>query len=153
MKKTLGEVNYHESYGVFCVAMFINNLDREGWEGNIDLLWEKAIQTYDKFLKSEYNNKNKSELDCINTYMQEEYNEFELIVKALEQSTNDFSVDLGAFLEEECGLTRKQVTKRFDGFYDANNIVMSSITIDNVKDILTDNDSSLKEFEKFLGHR
>tara|TARA_Y100001980_G_C14428892_1_gene217914 strand:+ start:98 stop:256 length:159 start_codon:yes stop_codon:yes gene_type:complete len=34
-----------------------------------DLAWDKGIELYEAFLKSEYNSSNKSELDCINDFL------------------------------------------------------------------------------------
>ncbi len=38
-------------------------------ERELDYLWQDAIDTYEAFLKSDYNDVNKSELDCIHDYL------------------------------------------------------------------------------------
>ena len=63
------ETNHMNSYGVFCMAdrlvyQGISNLD-----DGLDVVWEEAVGVYNKFLKSEYNVDTKSELDCIDEYL------------------------------------------------------------------------------------
>jgi hypothetical protein len=58
-------MNHQESYGVFCMAMSMPNRN----ERELDYLWQDAIDTYEAFLKSDYNDVNKSELDCIHDYL------------------------------------------------------------------------------------
>lgn len=56
-----------DSYGVFCIAqMILKNND-------LDFIWSEAIGLYDKFLPSKYNVSTKSELDCIQDFMQAEH--------------------------------------------------------------------------------
>jgi hypothetical protein len=57
--------SYMNSYGVFCMAMSMK--DRN--ERELDNLWADAIKLYEVFLVSEYNDLNKSELDCIHDYL------------------------------------------------------------------------------------
>jgi len=57
------EINYFDSYGVFCIAI---NLP----EDDLDVRWEKAVLLYKEFLTSGYNNFNYSELDCIYKFLE-----------------------------------------------------------------------------------
>jgi hypothetical protein len=57
--------SYMNSYGVFCMAMSLP--DRN--ERELDYLWADAIKMYESFLVSDYNDLNKSELDCIHDYL------------------------------------------------------------------------------------
>ena len=54
-------------YGIFCIAMTMNKEDQNTKE--LDIWWEKAIVLYDEFVKSEFNDRKQSELDCINQFM------------------------------------------------------------------------------------
>jgi hypothetical protein len=56
---------YEKSYGVFCMAMSMKDRD----ERELDYLWGDAIKMYDSFLVSDFNDLNKSELDCIQDYI------------------------------------------------------------------------------------
>jgi hypothetical protein len=58
-------MKHHESYGVFCMAMSMP--DRN--ERELDILWADAIKMYEAFLKSEWNDADKSELDCIHDFI------------------------------------------------------------------------------------
>lgn len=58
---------YWQSYGVFAIAIQLEGKDYKV----IDLLWEEAIDLYKEFLISEFNDINKSELDCINKFMKQ----------------------------------------------------------------------------------
>ena len=59
--------NHWNSYGVFCMAMSM----AERNERELDLLWADAISKYEAFCLSEYNDQNKSELDCIHEFLNE----------------------------------------------------------------------------------
>lgn len=59
------KTNHQNSYGVFCIAMAINNDN----ERELDWLWEDAIRLYDIFLSSKFNDVSKSELECINEFL------------------------------------------------------------------------------------
>jgi hypothetical protein len=64
--------NHLNSYGVFIVATMLQNIlgmDAAFDEGT-DILWENSIGLYEKFIKSEYNVNTKSEMDCIEEFMQ-----------------------------------------------------------------------------------
>ncbi len=50
-------------YGVFCIASQLKE------ERNLDVIRETAIKLYDEFLISKYNDRNESELECINMFM------------------------------------------------------------------------------------
>jgi hypothetical protein len=54
-----------DSYGVFAIAIQLQTHDY----GFIDGLWQDAIDLYQRFYYSSYNDANKSELECINEYM------------------------------------------------------------------------------------
>ena len=56
---------YWQSYGVFAIAIQLKNKNYY----TIDALWQEAIDLYNEFLDSEWNDINKSELDCINKFM------------------------------------------------------------------------------------
>jgi len=56
-----------KSYGIFCMAIAMNNKHQNTSE--LDIWWDKAIELYDEFIKSEFNNPNQSELDCINEFI------------------------------------------------------------------------------------
>lgn len=53
-------------YGVFCIAIQLEQNHRE-----LDVLWNKALKLYDEFKNSEFNNPEKSELECINEFLKE----------------------------------------------------------------------------------
>ena len=53
-------------YGVFCIAIQLEQNHRE-----LDVLWDKALKLYDEFKNSEFNNPEKSELECINEFLKE----------------------------------------------------------------------------------
>ena len=53
-------------YGVFCIAIQLEQNHRE-----LDVLWDKALKLYDEFQNSEFNNPEKSELECINEFLKE----------------------------------------------------------------------------------
>jgi|APGre2960657404_1045060.scaffolds.fasta_scaffold858657_1 hypothetical protein len=55
---------YYGGYGVFCMAIAMGG---ESWE--LDKWWESAVEHYDNFLESEYNDENQSELDGIINYV------------------------------------------------------------------------------------
>jgi hypothetical protein len=55
----------NKSYSIFCIASQLLN----GREDELDLVWQDANELYDEFLNSEFNNVNKSELDCINDFL------------------------------------------------------------------------------------
>ena len=62
--------NHQDSYGVFCMsdrllAFDICDID----DNDLDARWSKAIREYEKFLGSEFNVDTKSELDCIDEYL------------------------------------------------------------------------------------
>jgi len=51
------------SYGVFCIAIQLKN-NRDN-----DVRWSKALKLYDKFIDSDFNDSEESELECINNFM------------------------------------------------------------------------------------
>ena len=55
----------NNSYGVFCMAMVMEKHNTM----ELDVWWDKAIELYDEFVNSEFNDFNQSELDCINRFM------------------------------------------------------------------------------------
>lgn len=57
------------SYGVFCMADRLIDLGLSNLDDGLDIVWEEAIGEYNKFLKSKYNVDTKSELDCIDEYL------------------------------------------------------------------------------------
>ena len=57
----------NNSYGIFCIAMAMNKEDQNTRQ--MDVWWDKAIELYDEFVNSEFNDYNQSELDCINQFM------------------------------------------------------------------------------------
>lgn len=59
------EKKYWKSYGVFAIALQLKNQSYHG----IDQWWQDAIDLYEEFLNSEYNDLNKSELECINKFI------------------------------------------------------------------------------------
>jgi len=58
------KTNYWNAYGVYCITINAN-LKSEF----LDRQWEEAIDIYEDYLKSKYNDENKSELECINDYL------------------------------------------------------------------------------------
>jgi len=54
-----------QSYPIFCIAVHL----LEGREDELDIVWGDAAEVYSRFLDSEFNDPNKSELDCINNFM------------------------------------------------------------------------------------
>jgi hypothetical protein len=55
----------NKSYPIFCIAAHLLS----GREDELDLVWEDAIKLYAEFTASEFNDYNKSELDCINDFL------------------------------------------------------------------------------------
>lgn len=67
---TMKSHKHQDSYGVFCMsdrllAFDICDID----DNDLDARWSKAIREYEKFLGSEFNVDTKSELDCIDEYL------------------------------------------------------------------------------------
>ncbi len=52
-------------YSIFCIASQL----LEGRDSELDLVWEDATKLYEDFLVSGFNNTNKSELECINEFL------------------------------------------------------------------------------------
>jgi hypothetical protein len=63
------ETNHMNSYGVFCMADRLIDLGLSDLHDGLDVVWEEAIAEYNKFLNSKYNVDSKSELDCIDEYL------------------------------------------------------------------------------------
>lgn len=63
------ETNHMNSYGVFCMSDRLINLGLSNLDDGLDIVWEEAIGEYNKFLNSKYNVETKSELDCIDEYL------------------------------------------------------------------------------------
>jgi hypothetical protein len=63
------ETNHMNSYGVFCMSDRLLAFDICDIDHGLDERWEKAINEYNKFLKSKYNVDSKGELDCIDEYI------------------------------------------------------------------------------------
>jgi hypothetical protein len=55
---------YYGGYGVFCMAIAIG-----GDPNELDAWWDDAIEHYDRFTDSEFNDIKQSELECINNYV------------------------------------------------------------------------------------
>jgi hypothetical protein len=62
-------INHEESYGVFCMSDRLLAFDICDIDNGLDERWEKAIREYEKFLGSKFNVDTKSELDCIDEYL------------------------------------------------------------------------------------
>jgi len=62
-------INHEESYGVFCMSDRLLAFDISDIDNALDERWSKAIREYEKFLGSEFNVDTKSELDCIDEYL------------------------------------------------------------------------------------
>ena len=62
---------YNYYYYVYClIDMAKDILGDDGYDWySYDLAWDKGIELYETFLKSEYNSSDKSELDCINDFL------------------------------------------------------------------------------------
>lgn len=54
-----------DSYGVYSIALQLKNKNL----GAIDVMWQEAIDLYEKFKNSDWNNFDESELECINKFM------------------------------------------------------------------------------------
>ena len=63
------ETNHMNSYGVFCMSDRLINLGLSNLDDGLDIVWEEAVGEYNKFLNSKYNVDTKSELDCIDEYL------------------------------------------------------------------------------------
>jgi len=57
--------NHWNSYGVFAIALQLKNQNFSA----IDVMWQEAIDLYKRFYKSEWDDQNQSELECINKFM------------------------------------------------------------------------------------
>jgi hypothetical protein len=55
----------NNSYGVFCMAILMKKQNTM----ELDVWWDKAIELYNEFEKSKFNDSNQSELDCINQFI------------------------------------------------------------------------------------
>ena len=59
--------DFWNSYGVFCMT---DRMLAMGYKiDGLDIFWSDAIREYEKFLNSEFNLVSKSELDCIDEYL------------------------------------------------------------------------------------
>jgi hypothetical protein len=56
--------NHWDSYGVYAIAL---QLKEPEW--GIDVQWQQAINLYEQFYSSKWNDMNQSELECINEFM------------------------------------------------------------------------------------
>jgi hypothetical protein len=54
-----------KSYGVFAIAIQLKNQNYS----EIDVMWQEAIDLYEHFYKSDWNEADQSELECINKFM------------------------------------------------------------------------------------
>jgi hypothetical protein len=64
--------NHWNSYGVFIVATMLQNISgMDVFNEGTDNLWQKSIDIYQDFIKSPYNVATKSEMDCIEEFMQQ----------------------------------------------------------------------------------
>jgi len=60
----------NESYPIFCIAaQLLKDRDNE-----IDLVWSDAVELYAEFILSEFNDSNKSEIECINNFLNNKNN-------------------------------------------------------------------------------
>lgn len=55
-------------YSIFCIAATLLSND-PSLNLELDRCWEEATELYKRFLDSEFNDLNRSELDCINEFM------------------------------------------------------------------------------------
>jgi hypothetical protein len=55
----------NNSYSIFCMAMVMEKQNTM----ELDVWWDKAIELYDEFANSKFNDFNQSELDCMNQFM------------------------------------------------------------------------------------
>jgi hypothetical protein len=55
----------NESYPIFCIAAQL----LKGRENELDLVWSDAVELHSEFILSEFNDSNKSEIDCINEFL------------------------------------------------------------------------------------
>ena len=63
--------NYTYYYYVYCLIDMAKDIfqdDDYDWY-SYDIAWDKGIELYETFLKSEYNTSDKSELECINDFL------------------------------------------------------------------------------------
>jgi hypothetical protein len=58
--------NHWDSYGVYAIATQIQSRNANQ---DLDLVWQEAIRLYNEFTFSSFNVDTKSELDCINDFM------------------------------------------------------------------------------------
>lgn len=56
------------NYATFCIAAYILRKQPERFD-TLDGVWTLARQYYNLYLYSEYNDTSRSELDCINDFM------------------------------------------------------------------------------------
>jgi hypothetical protein len=60
----------NESYPIFCIAAQLSN----GRENELELVWWDAVELYFEFLNSKFNDPNKSEIECINNFLNNKNN-------------------------------------------------------------------------------
>jgi hypothetical protein len=61
--------NHWDSYGVYAMATYIQNKLASNVVLDLDTTWQEAIRLYNQFTFSSFNVDSKSELDCINDFM------------------------------------------------------------------------------------
>jgi hypothetical protein len=61
--------DFWNSYGVFCMSDRLLAFDICDIDNDLDARWSKAIREYEEFLGSKFNVDTKSELDCIDEYL------------------------------------------------------------------------------------
>jgi len=69
VKEPVQKQNYRDAYGCYVMASMLPNADKM----ELDLNWERALRLYDKFIGSEFNDENKSEMDCIREFLEDRY--------------------------------------------------------------------------------
>jgi hypothetical protein len=65
-------LNKTMNYSTFCIAAYILRKDPERFD-RLDGVWTVAKQYYNSYLNSKYNDISKSELDCVNDFMDARY--------------------------------------------------------------------------------
>jgi hypothetical protein len=61
--------NHWDSYGVYAMATYIQNKLASNVVLDLDTTWQEAIRLYNEFTFSSFNVDTKSELDCINEFI------------------------------------------------------------------------------------
>ena len=108
--------NYDYYYGVYCLIDMANDIIDKS--KGYDITWDKGIELYDIFLLSKYDNPNKSELDCINDFLNNQGRQHYYLSTQLDKERlfNFLKDDLGK-LEQDIKENNKEKIEQFFSYW------------------------------------